>query len=74
MKRIGTYLLLFGLVAVGCMPVRMDESDVKKLPTPPRTQIKGQTPPVMVEDVNESNPEEAARRLEAELKGESQKN
>jgi hypothetical protein len=65
MKRIGTFLLLLG---VGCTSLRGGDQlkPPAKTPGPP-------TRPVMVEDVNEKDPREAARRLDAEIQSEEQK-
>jgi hypothetical protein len=71
MKRTGTFLLLLlGLTGVGCLS--LGDGDKQKAVTRSQSPPPEQRP-VMVEDVNEKNPREALRRLDAELKSEEQK-
>ena len=73
MKRIGTLLLLLGLAGAGCMPLRVGDDQPKPPTTRLKPQDKDKAPPVMAEDVNEDNRAEMARRLDAEIRAESQK-
>ena len=63
MKKVTCWLILLLGVGLGCMPMPKQDKPQQV----PQTQMRPKTPPVMAEDVSETNTAEVTKRLRAEI-------